>query len=177
MQDIHDLKPLMTMAFPWLSVLLFGMGVLIVLASVTWVVWRLWKRRRPAKTVPTPETVSQPPRQDPREQALKALRKLQPHAEQPEAFYLKLEHILRRYLSATHGEPLQSYTASELSQFFQKEWPRLDATTRNGLLQALQHGEQAKFARQSLTLQVQSADLNAIQHLITHHTDQETSRP
>lgn len=177
MQDIHDLKPLMALPFPWFSVLLFGLGFVLLLTAVSWLIWRLWKRPRRAKTIPTPASPSPSPRKDPRTQALKALRQLKPHAEQPEAFYLKLEQILRRYLSALHGEPLQSYTASELSQFFQREWPQLETSQRNGLLQALQHGEQAKFARQSLTVQRQSEDLSAIQNFITQHTTQETISP
>lgn len=169
MQDIHGLKPLMTMAFPWFSVVLFGLGLLGLLLGVVWVLWRLWRKRpeKPHSTVP--QTAPTPPPKDPREQALKALQKLRAYPDQPDAFYLKLEHILRRYLSATCTENMQSYTASELSRFFQGELPNLPAAQRDALFTALRHGEQAKFAQQSLTAGAQNEDLEAVKAFITNH--------
>lgn len=164
MQDIHGLKPLMTMDFPWLSVALFAMSLLLVLGVVLWVLWKLWKRPRAQKPVAEAPPAPPPPREDYREAALKALQKLSPRADNPEAFYSGLERIFRNYLSDHYGENMTSHTASELAQFLQRQSP----LQKNHLLSTLQHGEQAKFARQALTPEIQEKDCEQIQNFIQH---------
>ncbi len=158
MEDIHDLKPLMQLDFPWLSFLVFSGLVLGVLLVLFFVLRYLWKRRKPRtkKTVPVPPPK---PRVNPREAALKALNKLRPDATAPDAFYEELERILRRFLEGATDEAVTSYTASELSMFFQK---RRAHVAFNDLATVLQHGERTKFAGHALTEQLQAQDLSTV---------------
>ena len=166
MEDIHGLKPLMEMDFPWLSLITFGLLLLLALSGIGAVLWKLFKHKKP-KVVSTSPIKVKPPA-DPQEQALKALAKLKPQASDPESFYIKLEHILRTYLSAHYQLGITSYTGSELSQFFQNQSYNRNVKTHhlNPLLQALNHGEQAKFAKQSLTETLQATDRQAVQDFV-----------
>jgi hypothetical protein len=170
MEDIHGLKPLMGMDFPWLSVTVFGLILVFIFSGIGIVLWKLLKRKKPAiKTAPVKITL---PKKDPREQALKALKKLKPQPQDPESFYIKLEHILRVYLSEHYQLSITSYTGSELSQFFQNQsyGRNFSAHYLNPLLQVLQHGEQAKFAGQIFTEALQKDDLQTVQQFVENTT-------
>lgn len=165
MEDIHGLKPLMGMDFPWLSITIFGLILLLVFSVIGVILWKLLKRKKPAiKTAP----VKAVPQKNPRDQALKALKKLKPQPHNPESFYIKLEHILRLYLSDHYQLSITSYTGSELSQFFHNQaYERhFSAHHLNALLLVLQHGEQAKFAGQAFTENLQTEDLQAVRQFV-----------
>lgn len=166
MEDIHGLKPLMGMDFPWLSLAIFGLILLIALSSIGVILWKLLKRKKPTEVKPL--SIKVQPRKDYREQALKALKKLKPQASHPESFYITLEDILRTYLSAHYHLNISSYTRSELSQFFRDQADNQNLNTHhlNMLLQVLSHGEQAKFAKQNLTEALQTTDRQAIQDFV-----------
>jgi len=165
MEDIHEIKPLLDVAFPWLALLLALGLMLLALLLVGWWVRRLLKRRRTQPDVPLPKPK---PKVPPRESALAALKKLKPQAEQSERFYLQLEQILKQFLADLHELPVTSYTSQQLLSFLQANAhpPLQDFQLEN----LLKHGQYAKFARSSQQLADMQADLQAAQDFVQRYT-------
>lgn len=154
MQDIHDLKPLLGVAFPWLSLI----AVLMLLAGLSVLAIWLWRKRRkrPKSEQPAPAA----PRPNAREQALRALKNLKPDPHHPGQFYLQLEHLLKLFLEQLHQAPVTGFTAQELVAFLHaSNHPSLaDARVEQLLL----HGQQAKFAAGSIELGTMEEDLKRV---------------
>lgn len=154
MQDIHDIKGLIGLDFPWFgffALLLFFAGLLLV---GIWLIQR-WRKR---KQKPKAAHVGPPaPRVDPRELALRELKKLKPDAAHPGQFYLHLEKILKEFLEGIHHQPVTGFTAQQLSQFLQHQ---THASLQDAQLEhLLLHGQQAKFAAMPLSSEDMQKDL------------------
>lgn len=149
MQDIHDLKPLLSVDFPWFSFLAALMLFIGLILLVAWGIRRLL--RRPKKAPPAEKPVPKP---NLREQTLRALKALKPDPAHPGQFYLQLEKLLKEFLEAMHQLPVTGYTASELASFLQTR-PDTDARLEDLLM----HGQQAKFAAGSIQDQQMKQDL------------------
>ena len=113
MQDIHDLKPLMSLDFPWFSVLLallFAVGLLLLSG---WLLWRLLSKRQ---QVPEPEEepIDVIPEKKPREQALDDLNELIGRSLPVALYYQELEQIIKVFLEALHREPITGFTTEQV---------------------------------------------------------------
>lgn len=160
MQDIHDIKPLLGMDFPWFSA---GAALLLLLGLLLLAVWawRRWRRHRQPPAAP-PEPA--PPRVDHREAALRALKQLKPDATPPGQFYLQLEKVLKEFLEGLHQQPITGFTAEQLQQFL------ADKPVPEAFDQLLQHGRQAKFAAMPLGSEQMQADLQQTQSFVRTYT-------
>jgi hypothetical protein len=163
MEDIHEIKPLLSLAVPWLPLLILALILLLLLALLGWF---LWRRRRRQQTVPPPSEPAKPA-VPPREQALSALRHLSSDLP-PERFYLQLEAILKEFLSQMHQLPVQGYTQAELLDLLRRQGhPPLDELPLPALLQ---RGQLAKFAQGLLPPEQLQADLRAAQDVVQRYT-------
>ena len=152
MEDIHDIKPLLNVDFPWFSfvaLLLLFIGVLLLGA---WLIRRWLSRpRKGAKTATKAEKPAA--RGNPREMALRALKALRPDPAHPGQFYLQLEKLLKEFLEAMHQQPITGYTSQQLVGFLQSR------QTNDGIEPLLLHGQQAKFAAMPLKPEQMQQDL------------------
>lgn len=163
MEDIHEIKPLLSLAIPWLPLLAVALVLLGLLALLGWWLWR--RRRRKPPVIPPPAPVQ--PAVPPREQALSALRHLSSDLP-PERFYLQLEAILKEFLSQMHQLPVQGYTQTELLDLLRRQGhPPLDELPLPALLQ---RGQLAKFAQGLLPPEQLQADLQAAQDVVQRYT-------
>lgn len=164
MQDIHDIKPLVGLDFPWFPVfalLALLAGLLIV---AIWLYQR-WRRRKKSQPAPAEPPV---PRQDPRVVALQALKELKPEATPAGQFYLQLEKLLKEFLEAMHEQPVTGFTAQQLMAFLQYQTQvNLQEVAIDHLLQ---HGQQAKFAAMPLTLEQMRQDLSLATRFVENYT-------
>lgn len=155
MNDIHDIKPLLSADFPWLlAIAVFGM-----LLGLLWLGFWLLRRWRNRKKNPRP---AQPaPKLNHRELALRALKKIRPDPQHPGQFYLQLERILKEFLEGLHQQPVTGFTASELTRFMQTQIQAQNqaSVTEARLEQLLLNGQIAKFAGGSLTPEQMQQDL------------------
>ncbi|MBF2054835.1 MAG: DUF4381 family protein [Candidatus Sericytochromatia bacterium] len=163
MEDIHEIKPLLSLAIPWLPLLIVTLLLLCLLVLLGWWLWRRRRRKQQAPPPPAPVQPAVPPR----EQALKALRALQTDLP-PDRFYLQLEAILKQFLSQIHHLPVQGYTQAELLDLLRRQGhPPLDELPLPALLQ---RGQLAKFAQGLLPPEQLQADLQAAQDVVQRYT-------
>lgn len=145
-EDIHPLKPLQTVDFPW-AMLLGGLLLAVVLSLGVWWWVKHWLKRQQPEL---PETmVSQSlPVTTALDVALKELDALETDILRQDCtvFYFRLEHILRQYLESTRMYPATALTQTELQLWLKQQRHLLWAPER--LQPMLQHSLMAKFARQ-----------------------------
>lgn len=167
MQDIHDLKPLFSVAFPWFSFLValaLLLGV-IILASV--LIWRLLKRKNPPPE-PEVETPPPPPSKPPRDEALEALNELLGQNLPTDLFYLQLERILKIFLERLHQEPITGYTTQQMLLYLQQHGhPPLPEFK---LEELLYRGLRAKFAASGIHDTEQKQDFETAVDFVKRHT-------
>jgi hypothetical protein len=104
MTDIHDIKPVLHIAGPWIW--WAAMVAALVLAAI--LAWWLYRRRG---RVQAPEAHRQP---SPQEQACALLEALGSEAIEGRAYYFRLSTILRRYIEQRFGIPAAEMTLEEL---------------------------------------------------------------
>jgi hypothetical protein len=104
MTDIHDIKPVLYIAGPWIwwAAVVAGLVLAAVLA------WWLYRRRRRGQA---PQDHRQP---SPQEQACALLEALAAEAIDGRAYYFRLSAILRRYIEQRYGIPAAEMTLEEL---------------------------------------------------------------
>lgn len=163
MNDIHDIKPLLGVDFPWLLALA-GLGILLGLLWLGLILWRRWRNR---KQNPKPKQPAVP-KLNYREQALRELKQLKPDPAHPGQFYLQLERIIKAFLEGLHHQPVTSYTASELTLFLQQQTHASVSEAR--LEHMLMHGQQAKFAAGSLAPEQMQQDLKRAADFVKKYT-------
>ncbi|MGV3523953.1 MAG: DUF4381 family protein [Candidatus Sericytochromatia bacterium] len=164
MQDIHELKPLLGVPFPWLAVSMLGLLVLVLGGLAFWV-WRRWRQKKQGQpTRPAPSK----PKLSPRERGLKALKLLQPERQSPGEFYLQLERILRGFLEELHEQPVTGYTSQEVVQLLQQS-PQ-QPLQEFGLDRLLLRGQQAKFAASSIAPAERQQDLQNAVAFVSRYT-------
>ncbi len=167
MQDIHDLKPLMSVDFPWLSFIIALLVMIGGLVLLTWLVAKLLKRRK-AKPTDEPAAKVVRPEGSPRKDALKAIKALKKQSLPPERFYVQLEKIVKTFLADLHHEPLRSATSQEFILYLQMHahipLDELD------IAPIFQRGQQAKFAAEQISIQDMSTDLERAEAFINRYT-------
>lgn len=167
MQDIHDIKPLMSVDFPWVS---FIIALLIMIGGLilfTWLIAKLFKRRK-APIAETPIARVIKPEGSPRKQALKSLKALRKQNLPPERFYVQLEKIMKVFLADLHEEPLRSATSQELMLFLQMHaHVPLDELDIGHLFL---RGQQAKFAAEQISSQLMGQDIEHAEAFVNRYT-------
>lgn len=163
MNDIHDIKPLLGVDFPWLLALA-GLGILLGLLWLAFILWRRWRNR---KQNPKPKPAAAP-KFNYREQALRELKQLKPDSQHPGQFYLQLERIIKAFLEGLHQQPVTGYTASELTLFLKQQ--KHASVKEARLEQMLLHGQQAKFAAGSLAPEQMKQDLTRAADFVKKYT-------
>ena len=167
MNDIHDIKPLMPIEFPWwpfLGTLAVMIGVILLGA---WLISRLLRRRVKA-AVPAPALVSP---QTALEQALQALAQLQTASalqqEQAQNVYLELEAILKRFLEALHHKPISGYTDQELAHLL-AQLPSLAQLpgVRQALTEMRERSLLARFGRGRISRAQMQQDLEMLRDFV-----------
>lgn len=163
MEDIHEIQTLWDVAFPWLTALAVGLVLLGVLGLIFWFLRRwLSKRAQKKASFKAPER-----RQSPREKALSALKQLS--AQNPAAFYLQVEAILKSYLEAIYTESAIDHSLAELAQFL-KQQPKLVGTESQwqDVLQKLAGSESVATSLESLGLSPQNEHYEKLNQILTH---------
>jgi hypothetical protein len=165
MEDIHDIKPLLSVDFPWLSALV-ALGLMMGLILLgAWLIRRLLRRKPQKATVTMPAAV---PKTNARDQALRALNALRPDPAQTGPFYLQLERVLKEFLEHLNQAPVTGYTSSQLLTFLQQQaHPSLQEAQ---IEQLLMHGQQAKFASLSLSTEQMQQDLERAVRFVKKYT-------
>lgn len=164
MQDIHEIKPLLGVPFPWLAASMLGL-ILVALGILAFWLWRQIRQGQRIKpVVPKPSK----PKLSPRERALKALKLLQPERQSPGEFYLQLERILRSFLEELHEQPVTGYTSQEVVLLLQQS-PQ-QPLQEFGLDRLLLRGQQAKFAASSIAPADRQLDLQNAVAFVSRYT-------
>lgn len=170
MEDIHEIKPLMALDFPWLAFLATATLILGFSLLLGWLIWRQLKRQPPAEQEAPPPLKVEP--QTLREEALAALE----HLAQSQAFkqaqgqevYLALEAIFKRFLAGMHQTPVTGFTDQELEDFL-KAQPQVHWQD-SGLEPLLQRSLYARFAKASPTQTQMQEDLRQLRQFVQKHT-------
>lgn len=170
MKDIHPIKPLMALDFPWLAFLAIASLILGGTLLLGWLLWRKLKHKPEA----LPEE-PQPLKVEPhtlRSEALAALAQLEKSAAfqsaQGQAVYLELEAIFKRFLEGMHEKPITGCTDQELETFL-RELPQLH-WQESGLAELLERSLWARFAKASPSKEQMKADLRLLQQFVQKHT-------
>lgn len=163
MQDIHDIKPLMNVGFPWISLIVALALILGLVLLTAWLLRKARNRQKPAAAA-KPEPPIKPI--NAREQALKALKALKADERHASQFYFQLEAILKEFLERFHQQPIKSFTASQLAQFMHQRSHR----QAENIDQLLLHGQQAKFAAQSVQASQMKQDLEQVISFVNQYT-------
>lgn len=168
MKDIHGLKPLMPVDFPWLpfvASLLLMIGVLLLGA---WQLWRLLRRRQPVSAPLAKSEMIHVDPQQVRQTALEALAALETSQwlaqGQAQPFYLALEGIFKRYVEGLCHHPVTSLTDRELQAFLRQQGSTL--ATSQALEQFLARSLQGRFARQPFSQSQMRADLKWLREYV-----------
>jgi len=167
MQDIHDIKPLMSVDFPWVSFIIALLIMLGGLVLLTWLIAKLLKRRKkPMTEVPLAKVVK--PEGSPRKQALKALKALRKQNLPPERFYVQLEKILKVFLADLHEEPVRSYTSQEVILYLQMH--AHIPIDEFDIAHLFQRGQSAKFAAEQISAQKMQDDISHAENFVNRYT-------
>jgi len=138
MNDIRDIKPLLTMDNPWLPAALAALGLLLILLGIY-----LWWRLRPKKA----PVVEEAPQVSPYELAQQLLQGLADERliEQDlvAEFYLRLSRIVREFLESLFGFPATGFTSRELLRALTEK--RVGAQLVQLVDQFYQHCDLVKF--------------------------------
>ncbi|PIQ23837.1 hypothetical protein COW36_13430 [bacterium (Candidatus Blackallbacteria) CG17_big_fil_post_rev_8_21_14_2_50_48_46] len=173
MEDIHEIKPLMNLDFPWLPFLatLSLMIGLILLAA--WILLRILRgRKAPESDEAHEENIKEP--QTVRDEALAALEKLANsnwiRQEQSKLFYLELEAIFKHFLEGLHLQAVSSFTDQELKDFL-KQLPQV-SWENSGFETLLNRSLMARFAKGQVSGQAMQNDLENLRKFIQTYAEQ-----
>lgn len=170
MEDIHTIKPLMALDFPWLAFLATAALILGLACVVGWLLWRRF-RRKPPEEPETPPPVKVEP-QTLRAEALAALVRLENsqalQAERGQEVYLEVEAIFKRFLEGMHQKPVTGFTDQELEDFL-KELPQVNWQDF-GLEPLLQRSLYARFAKGVPSQAEMREDLRQLKQFVQKHT-------
>lgn len=143
----HGIMGLQPEAFPWMTLVLVGLGLLLL----GLIGWFLWKRLR-RKTSPQTPVVA-PPARDPwaeLDQKLNDLAIQEPwNRELCEDYFFRLSFVLREALELRTGLPITGQTLAETKRSLEKS-PALSANFQEDLIKFLSLADQLKFAGQWL---------------------------
>jgi hypothetical protein len=170
MKDINEIKPLMSLDFPWLP---FLATLLIMLGIIVFAGWLIMRLLRKKVTVEPEEEIIKPilP-QSVRDEALLALERLSQSAAlkqgQAQYFYLEIEAILKRFLEGLHQQPVNGFTDQELEAFL-KALPHFQ-WQESGFEAFLQRSLLARFARNNTPKELMQEDLRLLKLFVQQHT-------
>jgi thiol:disulfide interchange protein len=141
----HGIVGLKPQAFPWMTFILIGLGLLL-LALIAFYVWRHMRRRAALK----PRTLA-PAAEDPWQRLVMSVDKLAPAEpwtrEACEDFFFRLSFVLREALELHTGQPITGQTWAETKRSLEKS-PALSANFQEDLIKFLSLADQLKFAGQ-----------------------------
>lgn len=170
MKDIHPIKPLMTLDFPWLAFLAATFLILGMTLLLGWLLWRKLKRKPEILPEESPPAKIEP--QTLRAEALAALAQLEKsqafQTEQGQVVYLELEAIFKRFLEGMHNQPITGCTDQELESFL-RGLPHVHWET-SGLAALLERSLLARFAKGTPRQEQMQADLRLLQQFVQKHT-------
>ncbi len=152
-------------ALPWV---LIGLGTLIVLAAITWLIWFLIKRKK------NPELFKQKPREPAHIIALRDLDKLKKdklmESKQAKKYYSRLTEIIRRYISDQYGVQAMERTSAQIMDEF--KMVNKESVNLNDMLEALlQLADLVKFAKEDPLRKEKEQHLNDAYHFVNEtHT-------
>ena len=132
----RDIAPPVDVPWPLWVWWVIGVGAVIVLALLTWlIVWLA--HRRPKTPPPTPRQI-----------ALRALEELRAHIGEldPYAFSVRVSDVLRTYVGAQFSLPVTSQTSPEFLASI-ADSPRFSSVDRQLLATFLERCDMLKFAR------------------------------
>jgi hypothetical protein len=154
--DIRDIKGPIEPPRRWDRGRILGALVLLVLLAAALILWR--RRRRPEE-----ESVPAVPPVPPQIVALQALRKLEedalPARGKFEEHYLRLSHILRRYVEDRFGLPALESTTNEIEEELRRQ--RRGVEDADELLRILEESDLVKFAKLKPGVEPAAAGLRA----------------
>lgn len=161
MSDILDIKPGLTLEFPWLPVVLTAAGLALMLLGL----W-LWLRSRGRQQ---PATAPEPVRLSPYDLALELLKALEAEGliEQDlvAEFYLRLTRIIRELFEVIHGFPATGATSRELVRAMSER--RVGAQFVQQMEQFFQACDLIKFASNRATRHEMREALKMARKLVT----------
>lgn len=141
----HGIMGLQPQPFPWMTVILIGLG-LVLAAVIAFFVWKHLRRRAAL----TPQTVAPRP-EDPwqrLEQSVDGLTVAEPWTRETcEDYFFRLSFALREALELRTGLPITGQTWSETKRSLEKS-PALSANFQEDLIKFLSLADQLKFAGQ-----------------------------
>jgi hypothetical protein len=144
----HGMMGLQPQAFPWMAVILFGLG-LALLGLIGWFLWKYLRRQ----TVKAPAFTSPQPT-DPwarLEQDWQGLVIAEPWTRETcENFFFRLSFLLREALELRTGLPISAQTLVETRHSLEKS-RALSANFQEDLIKFLSLADQLKFAGQWLS--------------------------
>lgn len=141
----HGIMGLQPQPFPWMTVILIGLG-LVLLALIAFYAWTHLRRRASLK----PETAAPRP-EDPwqrLELSVDGLSLAEPWTREAcEDFFFRLSFALREALELRTGLPITGQTWAETKRSLEKS-PALSANFQEDLIKFLSLADQLKFAGQ-----------------------------
>jgi hypothetical protein len=144
----HGIMGMQPQAMPWMSVILWSLGFLLLVL----IGWFLWTRlRRKALKKPIAAAVSPVDPWVQLEQKLQTLDIREPWSREAcEDFFFQLSFVLREALELRTGLPITGQTLAETKKSLEKS-PALSANFQQDLIKFLSLSEQLKFAGQWLS--------------------------
>jgi hypothetical protein len=142
----HGIMGLQPQAFPWMTVILSGLGLLLV-ALIAFYVWKHLRRQAALKT----PQVTAPQAEDPWQRLDRSVDMLAPTEPWTrsacEEFFFRLSFALREALELRTGLPITGQTWAETKRSLEKS-PALSANFQEDLIKFLSLADQLKFAGQ-----------------------------
>jgi hypothetical protein len=143
----HGIMGLQPQAFPWMNVILIGLGLLL-LGLIGWYLWKRLFRKTQKPSGPAPSVPRDPWASV--DQALESLAIQEPWTRQAcEDYFFRLSFVLREALELRTGLPVTGQTLAETKRSLEKS-PALSANFQEDLIKFLSLADQLKFAGQWL---------------------------
>jgi hypothetical protein len=164
MSDIHDIKPIVSIAIgnPWLIYLAIGVIVLLLIVISLW----LWRRKRSEEA-----TMPLPPPVPPEVIAIEALQVLARDRKgmlDAQTFYFRLSEILRQYIDRRFLLGASKMTTEEFVP--RVERLDLDHDLKRPLIALCQGADPIKFAKASVDEPRMDADLRFVEAFVQQTT-------
>lgn len=143
----HGIMGLQPQAFPWMPVILLGLG-LLMLGLIGWFLWKRLRQRTVTQTSPAAPLPADPwPKLD---HVLESLEIKEPWTREAcEDYFFRLSFVLREAVELRTGLPITGETLAETKRSLEKS-PALSANFQEDLIKFLSLADQLKFAGQWL---------------------------
>lgn len=161
MEDIHDIKPLLIVDFPYVIFITIVIIVILLISLIAFQLYRYFKKPQQTK----PAYSLQP---SPGEIALIELNELE-QAEfiqnnQSRIFYYKLSHIVRKFFQSHHKINASALTYHEFNKWIKNEHESL--WSQFSFPEIFLNSMNAKFAKKSILTHDMESDLQIAKEII-----------